>query len=560
MVAIKKMKKEFKTWKECLNLREVKSLMKMKHPNIVKLKEVIRENDRLYFVFEYMKENLLELIQRRGNKYFPESVVRNIMYQVLQGLAYMHKNGFFHRDLKPENLLCNGPELVKIADFGLAKEIRTKPPHTEYISTRWYRAPEIMLKSTYYSSPIDLWAVGCIMYETYTFRPLFPGSGEVDTLFKITAVLGTPTKDTWPEGVTLASQHHFKLPSMVPTSLKSLVRNASDDGITVMQHMLMWDPQKRPTAAQSLQYPYFQVGQTLGKPTPKAVHTGSPVRKQPQALYHEDESAVRTKINKETSNASILSGKKSSLSNFSLEEFSSSPTHKMVHLSQHRGGPEGESAAGLHKPLQEVTASKDPQQSYSHLSGRAKWNPVNQQQQQKRGLDELLSAKSIAPFKSDPKQIYGTKPIWLKKDTKSPVQQDLMVGRQNPMDKSSAAQYYLSKSRHTPSSGSIQHKQSGRLHQPARSKHPFGSTAPRFGYLGNPESAALKHNPPSNLLPSRPRPEQINGGGVDATANYGSKQTWRSSGVYHPSISTTTRKATLPGRTDWSAKYGGRNF
>ena len=71
------------------------------------------------------------------NKYFPESVVRNIMYQVLQGLAYMHKNGFFHRDLKPENLLCNGPELVKIADFGLAKEIRTKPPHTEYISTRW---------------------------------------------------------------------------------------------------------------------------------------------------------------------------------------------------------------------------------------------------------------------------------------------------------------------------------------------------------------------------------------------------------------------------------------
>ena len=70
-------------------------------------------------------------------KLFPESVVRNIMYQVLQGLAYMHKHGFFHRDLKPENLLCNGPEQVKIADFGLAKEIRTKPPHTDYISTRW---------------------------------------------------------------------------------------------------------------------------------------------------------------------------------------------------------------------------------------------------------------------------------------------------------------------------------------------------------------------------------------------------------------------------------------
>ena len=102
--------------------------------------------------------------------------------------------GYFHRDLKPENLLCSGPECVKIADFGLARETRSRPPYTDYVSTRWYRAPEVLLRSTNYNSPIDIWAMGCIMAELYTLRPLFPGSSEIDEIFKICAVLGTPTK------------------------------------------------------------------------------------------------------------------------------------------------------------------------------------------------------------------------------------------------------------------------------------------------------------------------------------------------------------------------------
>lgn len=115
-------------------------------------------------------------------------------FQILQGLAFMHRHGFFHRDLKPENLLCSGPDLVKIADFGLVREIRSRPPYTDYVSTRWYRAPEVLLHSTSYSSPIDLWAVGCIASEIYTFRPLFPGTTETDELFKICAIMGTPDK------------------------------------------------------------------------------------------------------------------------------------------------------------------------------------------------------------------------------------------------------------------------------------------------------------------------------------------------------------------------------
>ena len=110
---------------------------------------------------------------------FPEYEIKSIMYQSLLGLAYMHKHGFFHRDMKPENLLCKN-DAVKIADFGLAREIRSRPPFTDYVSTRWYRAPEILLRSTNYNSPVDIFACGAIMAELYLLRPLFPGNNETD--------------------------------------------------------------------------------------------------------------------------------------------------------------------------------------------------------------------------------------------------------------------------------------------------------------------------------------------------------------------------------------------
>ncbi|XP_067840106.1 serine/threonine-protein kinase ICK-like isoform X2 [Heptranchias perlo] len=271
LVAIKKMKRKFYSWDECMNLREVKSLKKLSHANVIKLKEVVRENDHLYFVFEYMKENLYQLMKDR-NRLFPESSIRNIMYQILQGLAFIHKHGFFHRDMKPENLLCMGPELIKIADFGLAREIRSRPPYTDYVSTRWYRAPEVLLRSTNYSSPIDVWAVGCIMAELYTLRPLFPGSSEIDEIFKICQVLGTPKKNNWSEGYQLAAAMNFRWPQCVPNNLKTLIPNASGEAIQLMRDMLQWDPNKRPTPSQALRYPYFHVGQALGTPQQMQEH------------------------------------------------------------------------------------------------------------------------------------------------------------------------------------------------------------------------------------------------------------------------------------------------
>lgn len=127
-----------------MKLREVKSLRKLNHHNIVKLKEVIRQQDSLYFVFEFMEKNLYELLSK--NVTVPnEDDIRRMAFDSLQGIAACHKNGYFHRDLKPENLLINQENVVKLADFGLAKEIRSRPPHTEYVSTRWYRAPELLL-------------------------------------------------------------------------------------------------------------------------------------------------------------------------------------------------------------------------------------------------------------------------------------------------------------------------------------------------------------------------------------------------------------------------------
>ncbi|CAJ0585292.1 unnamed protein product, partial [Mesorhabditis spiculigera] len=264
-VAIKRMKKKFYSWEEAMALREVKSLKKLNHPNIIKLREVIRESDILYFVFEFMQENLYELMKDR-DRYFPESVIRNIIYQVLQGLQYMHKNGFFHRDMKPENIMCNGTELVKIADFGLAREVRSKPPYTDYVSTRWYRAPEILLRSTAYNSPIDIWALGCIMAELYMLRPLFPGTSELDQLFKIITILGSPTKDEWAEGYQLAAAMNFRFQNTPATPMEQIVNTIGKDGMKLMMDMMIWNPEKRPSATQCLRSRYFQVNEKLGAP------------------------------------------------------------------------------------------------------------------------------------------------------------------------------------------------------------------------------------------------------------------------------------------------------
>ncbi|KAJ4746359.1 Protein kinase superfamily protein [Rhynchospora pubera] len=255
VVAVKKMKKKYYSWEECMNLREVKSLRRMNHANIVKLKEVIREHDILYFVMEYMDCNLYQLMKDRG-KGFSEVEVRNWCYQIFHGLSYMHNRGFFHRDLKPENLLVS-KNIIKIADFGLAREVSSLPPFTEYVSTRWYRAPEVLLQASVYDSAVDIWAMGAIMAELFTLRPLFPGSSEVDEIHKICSVIGSPCENSWAQGLQLADAMKYQFPEMERSNLSELIPSASTDAIDLITSLCSWDPSKRPTASEVLQHRFF---------------------------------------------------------------------------------------------------------------------------------------------------------------------------------------------------------------------------------------------------------------------------------------------------------------
>ncbi|XP_039123605.1 cyclin-dependent kinase F-4-like [Dioscorea cayenensis subsp. rotundata] len=256
VVAIKKMKKKYYSWEECINLREVKSLRRMNHPNIVKLKEVIRENNILYFIFEYMECNLYQLMKDRG-KPFSEVEVRNWCFQIFQALAYMHNRGYFHRDLKPENLLVT-KDMIKIADFGLAREVSSQPPYTEYVSTRWYRAPEVLLQSSMYDSAVDMWAMGAIISELLTLQPLFPGTSEADEIYKICSIIGNPSYSSWAEGLHLADMMNYQFPQFACVHLSALIPSASEDALSLISSLCAWNPKKRPTAAEALQHPFFQ--------------------------------------------------------------------------------------------------------------------------------------------------------------------------------------------------------------------------------------------------------------------------------------------------------------
>ena len=268
MVAIKVLKKKYRKLDQCYELREVVSLQKLckdslssqkGYDNIIKLKEVIfeKKTGKLSLVFEYMETDLYELMKKRSPSRLSEDEIKDITYQMLLGLYHMHKYGFFHRDMKPENLLLTGKK-VKIADFGLAREIRSIPPFTEYVSTRYYRAPECILRSQNYNSPVDIWAVGCIMAEMYMHpMPLFYGSSEKEVFIKICTTLGSPNKSNWNEGVNQASKIGMKYPQSSGTDLANIVIGASSEAIDLMKQMLKWAPSARATAANLLNHPFF---------------------------------------------------------------------------------------------------------------------------------------------------------------------------------------------------------------------------------------------------------------------------------------------------------------
>ena len=276
LVAIKCMKNHFDSVEQVNRLREIQALRRLSpHPNIIKLHEVLydRSTGRLALVFELMEMNIYELIRGR-RQYLAEDKILHYMYQLMKGLDHMHKNGIFHRDIKPENVLIFG-DALKLADFGSCRGIYSKQPFTEYISTRWYRAPECLLTDGYYNYKMDVWGVGCVFFEIMSLYPLFPGTNELDQIHKIHNILGTPPADLLAKLKKHGTHMDFDFPQKQGTGITKLLPHASPDALDLLTKLLAYNPDDRLSAKQALRHPYFREIRELDKRLRKATKTGN---------------------------------------------------------------------------------------------------------------------------------------------------------------------------------------------------------------------------------------------------------------------------------------------
>ncbi|XP_075484658.1 cyclin-dependent kinase G-2-like [Primulina tabacum] len=267
VVALKKVKMEKEREGFPLtSLREINILLSFHHPFIVDVKEVVVGSnlDSIFMVMEYMEHDLKGLMETIKQP-FSQSEVKCLMLQLLGGVKYLHDNWVLHRDLKTSNLLLNNRGELKICDFGLARQYGSPlKPYTSLVVTLWYRAPELLLGAKQYSTAIDMWSLGCIMSELLSKEPLFNGKTEVEQLDKIFKILGTPNETIWPgfsklPGVKVNFVKHKynllrrKFPATSFTGSPVL----SDAGFDLLNKLLTYDPDKRITAEEALNHPWF---------------------------------------------------------------------------------------------------------------------------------------------------------------------------------------------------------------------------------------------------------------------------------------------------------------
>lgn len=244
-------------------IREISLLKELNNFNIVNLLDIVHVAKDLYLVFEYLDMDLKKHMETPLQRALDPATVKTYMYQMLSGIAYCHSNRVLHRDLKPQNLLIDPKRrALKLADFGLARAfgipVRT---YTHEVITLWYRAPEILLGSRYYSTPVDVWSCGCIFAEMASGHPLFPGDSEIDQLYKIFRVLGTPDEQRWP-GVSALPDYMETFPKWSPRPLASEVRTNDSTalcpaGLDLLSRMLVYEPSKRISAREALNHEYF---------------------------------------------------------------------------------------------------------------------------------------------------------------------------------------------------------------------------------------------------------------------------------------------------------------
>jgi cyclin-dependent kinase 2 len=248
------------------SIREISLLKELNHPNIVRLHDVIHSNKQLYLVFEFLDEDLkkhIDTIRRQlrneGKPYqLHPMIVKSFLYQLVKGISFCHSHRILHRDLKPQNLLIERG-IIKLADFGLARAFNTPiRTLTHEVVTLWYRAPEVLLGQAQYSTPIDVWSIGCIFAELVTGQALFPADSEIDQLYKIFQLLGTPNEKVW-NGVSSLPHYKSTFPCWQGNKLSQVPgMNALDaNGLDLLAKMLAYEPGKRISAKAALEHKYF---------------------------------------------------------------------------------------------------------------------------------------------------------------------------------------------------------------------------------------------------------------------------------------------------------------
>ncbi|ODV77893.1 kinase-like protein, partial [Suhomyces tanzawaensis NRRL Y-17324] len=292
LVAIKTMKKRLNTLKDYTRVKEVRFILAIpSHPCLVQVYEMFIDdkNYQLHIVMESLNQNLYQLMKARRSVRFSQTTLKSILSQVLCAIGHIHNNNYFHRDVKPENILVipthqyygskeaipphrkHDNFVVKLGDYGLARHIHNLKQYTAYVSTRWYRSPEILLRQKWYSRPIDIWAFGSVAAEIANFTPLFPGSNELDQIWRILKVMGSPVlPDTsqqtfiplggfWGEAQDLAQKLGFVFPAEPGVTLRQMIPGSANKELAdVVKECLSWDPHSRPTVDAIARMPFFR--------------------------------------------------------------------------------------------------------------------------------------------------------------------------------------------------------------------------------------------------------------------------------------------------------------
>jgi cyclin-dependent kinase 1 len=225
-------------------------------PLCCSLRDVIQEDGRLYLVFEFCDKDLKKYMESIEGALSPQTV-QSFTYQMIKGLEHCHVRGVMHRDMKPQNILISRGGCLKIADFGLARAfVPPIRPFTHEVVTLWYRAPEILLGCKTYALPVDMWSCGTIIVEMATKRPLFAGDSEIDELFKIFRILGTPSEAEWP-GVSALQDWNNDFPVWQPLQLQRFTGGLDEAGVDMCERLLSLDPKNRLSAKECLSHHYL---------------------------------------------------------------------------------------------------------------------------------------------------------------------------------------------------------------------------------------------------------------------------------------------------------------